>query len=249
MTGKKLIIDEEKESLDDLIVGGMKLIQARSGYRFSIDAVLLAHFVDLSRVKRVVDLGTGNGVIPLLTAGREENCELTGVEFQEDMVKRARRNVSMNGLDERVKIVHADIKRIEDCLTGGYADLVLSNPPFWRKGEGRISSNKEEALARHEIEVDLGDIVAKADYLLRQGGRLAIIQRADRLEEMMMLFKQNKFCLKRMRMIHSRIDHPAKLVLLEGQKNGHGKLDILPPMVIYQQNGEYCEELQKIYSR
>lgn len=242
---KELINSEE--TLDNLILGDMQLIQANNGYRFSLDAVLLAHFPEVSSLKRAIDLGTGNGIIPLLLAVRAPQARISGVEIQEGMVQRAKRSVSLNGLDERIDIIKADIREIEKSLPGGCAELVLSNPPFWKKGEGKISTNMEEAIARHELNLNLEELIQKGAFLLRQGGRLAVIQRAERLQEAMELFKQNKLRMKRIRMVHSLIDREAALVLMEGQKNGQGKLSILPPLVVYEKPGEYCEELKRIY--
>jgi len=241
------IINKE-ETLDDLILGNMHLIQANQGYRFSLDAVLLAHFPEVSALKRAIDLGTGNGVIPLLLALRAPQARISGVEIQEGMVSRARRNIALNGLDDRIDIIKADIREISKSLPGGCAELVLSNPPFWKKGEGKISTNLEEAIARHELNLNLEELICQGAFLLRQGGKLAIIQRAERLQEALELFKQNKLRVKRMRMVHSLLDREAKLVLLEGQKNGQGGLTILPPLIIYQSPGEYCDELKQIYN-
>ncbi len=235
------------ETLDDLILGEMKLIQGNPGYRFSLDAVLLAHFPEVDSLLRAVDLGTGNGVIPLLLAARAPQAHITGVEIQEVMVGRAKRSVALNGLDDRVDIIQADIREIEKIMPGGSAQLVLSNPPFWKKGEGKISTNLEEAIARHELNLNLEVLIQKGTYLLRQGGKLVIIQRSERLQEAMDLFKLNKLRLKRLRMVHSFVDKEAALVLMEGQKNGQGALTILPPLVIYDRPGEYCRELKRIY--
>jgi tRNA1Val (adenine37-N6)-methyltransferase len=250
--GVTLVADRQEivkpeETLDDLILGNMKVIQAVRGYRFSLDAVLLAHFSELDGIKQAIDLGTGSGVIPILLAVRSPGIRISGIEIQPAMVDKARRSVNLNGLDGRIKIIQGDIKEIHKCLQGGCADLVLSNPPFWKTGEGHISINPEEAIARHEINLKLEELVGQGAYLLRQGGKMTIIQRADRLAELMDIFARHKLSLKRMRMVHSFADRNAGLVLLEGQKNRPGNLTILPPLIIYEQPGEYCAEIKLIY--
>lgn len=246
MVGDDNTLIQDDETLDDLIINDMKIIQPRQGYRFSLDAVLLAHFPDLNKVNYIVDLGTGNGVIPLLLAQRT-TARITGVEIQENMVQRACRSIKLNSLEAQIEIINADIKKIDDYLPGGCADLVLSNPPFWRKGEGRVSKNSEEATARHELSLNLGELIERAQYLLRPGGRLVIIQRADRLQEIMQLFTANKLAAKRLRIIHALDYKEAKLVLLEGEKNSRSGLTILPPLIIYREPGQYTEELISIY--
>lgn len=246
MANNRLIDNEE--SLDELILGGLKIFQAKKGYRFSLDAVLLAHFPELKGVQQVVDIGTGNGVIPLILSQRGSLFKIDGIEIQENMVIRATKSIILNKMQERIKILHADVRNIENYLPGGYADLVLSNPPFWKKGEGRISKNQEEAIARHELYLDMEELLDRAAYLLASSGILAIIQRADRLEEIITLFNKKGFLLKRLRMVHSFVDREAKLFLIEGQKKGRGTLRVLPPLIIYKEKGEYCEEIKQLYA-
>ncbi len=246
MADRHAIIKAE-ETLDDLILGNMKIIQARRGYRFSLDSVLLAHFVELAGVSRVIDLGTGSGVIPTLLAVRSPLIKISGVEIQPLMVDRAGRSVSLNGLEDRIEIIQADIKQIKQSLPGGCAELVLSNPPFWRKGEGQVSMNPEEAIARHALNLNLAELVEQGAYLLQQGGKMAVIQRAERLAEIMNIFESHHLFIKRLRMVHSFVDRNAGLVLVEGQKNRPGSLTILPPLVIYEKPGEYCAEIKLIY--
>jgi len=237
------------ETLDDMQLGNMKIIQPRNGYRFAIDAVLLAFFANLDGINTAIDLGTGSGVIPLILSHRSKHIKVKGIELLDSAVDRARRNMVLNGLAERVEIIHSDIKDIEKVLPRGGVDLVLSNPPFWKKGEGRISKNYEEALARHEININLNQIVSTASYLLSTSGKFCIIQRADRLDEALMYFQENNFRMVKIRLVYAFADREANLVLLEGQKSGKKKLITLPPLVIYKKVGIYTEELNSIYER
>lgn len=247
MLDNKINMVQANETLDDLIINDLKIIQPRQGYRFSLDAVLLAHFPELNKVNRIVDLGTGNGVIPLLLSQRNESVHITGIEIQKQMADRACRSIEYNQLRGRISILHGDINEITDFFPGGSADLVVSNPPFWRKNEGKISINQEEAVARHELTLTLAGLMEKARYVLRYRGRLAIIQRADRLPEVIEAFERNKMSICKLRMVHSYNNKEAKQILVEGIKDARTNLRILPPLIIYQENGQYTRELLSIY--
>lgn len=236
------------ETLDDLILGNMKVIQPRNGYRFSLDAVLLAHFVDPPQ-NQMIELGGGSGVISLLIAWRAPLARIKTIEIQSSMAERARRSITLNGLEERIEFINADIRKIENWLPAGTAELVVSNPPFWKRGEGKISANSEEAIARHEIELTLEELIQKGAYLLQQGGKMAMIHRAERLDEAMEIFRRYKMPVRRLRMVHSFVNQEARLVLVEAQKNRPGFLNVMPPLIIYDQVGEYGHELRQIYNR
>lgn len=235
------------ETLDDLVINDLKIIQPREGYRFSLDSVLLAHFPELLHTGNIVDLGTGNGVLPLLLSQRIESVRISGVEIQEEMADRARRSVEMNRLQDRIEIINLDINQIQNYWPGGFADLVVSNPPFWRKNEGKLSNNREEAIARHELHLTLSQLIKQARYILRPGGRLALIHRADRLPEIIQEFAANKMGIKKLQTVHALIHKEAKQVLVEGEKGARPGLKILPPLIIYEQPGKYTQQLLSIY--
>jgi len=239
----------EDESLDDLILGGMKVIQPRRGYRFSLDAVLLAHFPELDGVRSAVDLGSGSGVIPLIMSWRSPDLAVIGIELQAEVAERSRRSISYNELEGRIRIIPADIRKIRNALSPASADLVVCNPPFWKKGEGHLSSHPEEAVARHELEVEFIDICRAAAYLLKDGGHFCVIQRAERLAEVMAAMTSNRLQVRRIRSVHSLAGDDATLVLVEGRKNSRGGVRIMPPLVIYQEPGVYSPEVNRWYGR
>jgi len=197
----------------------------------------------------VFEVGGGSGVVSLLMAWRAPQAQITAIEIQPAMAERARRSIALNGLQERIDIMEADIKGIDKIVPGGTAELVLSNPPFWRKGEGKTSLDPEEAIARHEINLSLPELVEKGAYLLAAGGKMDIIHRAERLDEAMELFRRSRIPVRRLRSVHSFSNREARLVLIEGEKNPPGPVTILPPLIIYEQVGVYGQELRDIYGR
>ena len=240
---------KEDESLDDLILGGMRVYQPLDGYRFSIDAVLLAFFAEIKPQEKIVDLGTGCGVIPLILAWREPNITITGIDIIDSVTERAERNVQLNGLSPRIRIIQGDVKNIEHFQPKHSAQVVLSNPPFWKKGEGKVSIHKEQALARHEIEMQLMDVVSAAAYLLSSGGRFYIVQRSERLAELLLLLAEANLYPSKLRTIHSFWDQSAKMVLVEAVKNTKAKLSISSPLIIYMAPNVYTPEIQAMYGR
>lgn len=237
------------ESLDDLILGGLKIIQARHGYRFSLDSVLLAHFPDLQAVAQAVDLGTGSGVIPLILGARSPGLKVAGIELQPAMADRARRTMKLNRVEDRIAIIEADIREIEKHLSGGCAELVLSNPPFWKRGQGKVSRNHEQAVARHELCLELGEVWHKGSYLLKTGGRMAVIQPVSRMLESLAHMEKQGLGIYRLRMVHAFREREAGLVLLEGVKQKRPVLKILPPLIIYTDGGGYSQEIRDWYGQ
>lgn len=237
-----------KETVDELSIGSLRLIQSRAGYRFSLDPILLAHFVAMRPGGRVVDLGTGSGVIPLLLAKLGTVQELIGVELQPAMAERAQRNVELNDLQQRVRIVLGDLRQIRELLPAASADLVVSNPPYRQLGKGRVSPADERAAARHELAGGLIDFVAAAGWLLNNGGRFAIIYLAERLPELLTQMAAAGIEPKRLRMIHPRQQEPAKMVLVEGRKAGRPGLIVENPLYVYQGEGrDYTAEVLAMY--
>ncbi|CFY01240.1 S-adenosyl-L-methionine-dependent methyltransferase-like [Syntrophomonas zehnderi OL-4] len=235
------------ETVDDLILGDMRIIQPEKGYRFSLDAVLLAHFPE-PPWQHVIELGAGSGVISLLMAYRDPQARFTSLEIQPAVAERAARSVALNGIEDRIEILNADIREAENLLPTGEAELVVSNPPFWRRGEGKVSTNPEEALARHEISLTLNELIQKGAYLLRPGGKMAIIHQSKRLDEALEIFRRYNVPARRIRTVHSFINQPARLVLIEAVKNRPGPLAVMPPLIIYTHPGLYSPEIKSIYA-
>lgn len=234
------------ETLDALFDGRLRLYQSRSGYRFSLDALLLAYFTRLRRGEKIVDLGAGNGVVPLILAYRYPWAGIVGVELQEPMVKRARKNVHLNGLKDRVEILAGDVRAIENIRPAESFHAAVCNPPFRKPTGGRVSRDDEKRVARHETEGALGDFLRAAAYLLRAKGRLTIIYPAVRSIDLLTEMRRTGIEPKRLRMVHSFVDAKANLALIEGIKGGRGGIEILAPLIIYQREKEYTDEVALI---
>ncbi len=234
------------ERIDDLIINDYKIIQSTQAFRFSLDAVLLAHFAYIRRQAIAVDLGTGSGVIALLLAARNIKSVI-GIEIDPLLADMASRSVTLNEVGSIVSIINADMRRLQGVLPAGKYDLVVSNPPYRRSGTGKISKNDKIINSRHEISVSLAEVIAAAKYLLKYRGRLALIHLPERLPEIFYQMHMQGIEPKRMRIVHSYVDRKACLAMIEGILGGKSGLEIMPPLVIYQQNGIYNDEIQKYY--
>jgi len=225
----------------------IKLRQSERGYRYSLDPFLLARFVQLKGSERVVDLGTGNGIIAILLTARCQEIRVTGIELQEGLAAMAAENVRQNGLDERVSILHGDIKEVRSLLPAESFEVAVGNPPFRRAETGHINPSEEKAVARHEIKLSLNDFVSACAYLITNRGRLNIIYHPGRLAEVFEVFRQYRIAPRRMRSIHSSRDSQANMVMLEGVKNGRNPLTIEKPLIIYKEGKEYTEEVKRAF--
>jgi tRNA1Val (adenine37-N6)-methyltransferase len=231
------------ETLDALFEGRLELFQSRRGYRFSLDAVLLAHFVALKPAESVADLGTGSGVIPLLLAALHADIAITGIEFQPAMAQRAEKNVRLNRLTGRIRICRGDVRAIGEIASSGSFDVVVCNPPYRKRGSGRISANDEKRTARHELQGDLGDFLAAGRFLLRAKGRAALVYPAERAADLICAMRDAGIEPKRLRTVHSFADAEASLVLVEGVKGGKPGAAIHPPLAVYRRVKEYTDEV------
>jgi tRNA1Val (adenine37-N6)-methyltransferase len=234
---------KKNETFDTLFGGKLKFIQDRRGYRFSLDAVLLAAFVNARGVELVADLGTGNGVIPIILAHKNPRVKITGFELQPALVERARRGVDENGFAERIQILHCDIRRIRSLSRPETFDSVVCNPPYRRASSGRVSPNPEKQLARHEFAGDLKDFLSAGSFLLRLKGSFAIVYLAQRTAELLASLRDLRLEPKRVRTVHSRLGSNASLVLVEAVKGGRAGVEIAPALIVYDDEKNYTPEV------
>ncbi len=226
--------------------GCLTILQNQEGYRFSIDAVILAHHIVLKDMDVAVDLGTGCGVIPVIVGRRNPSARLYGIEIQKELAELALRNVRLNHMEDRITIVRGDIKNFNSHLEPGVADVVFSNPPYRKLLSGRVSPNPERAVARHEIKACLSDIMSAAGKLLKPSGRLFVIYPAERAADLITQMRAFKLEPKRLRLVHSREDSSAELILAEGLKYGKPGIDVMPCLVVHKGDGSYTREVGKM---
>lgn len=236
----------EKERIDDLLTHELKIIQSDEVFCFSMDAVLLARFCSVPAKGRVVDLCTGNGVIPLLLSTRTK-AEIVGVEIQPKLADMAERSVLLNGLQNMIRIVHGDLKDAHLVLGRESFDLVTVNPPYLPVFSGEAKANPYMAAARHEIYCDLEDVVAACARLVKFGGKVAMVHRPSRLADVLCTMRRYKLEPKRVRFVHPRAAAEANMVLIEAIREGKSDMRLLPPLIIYKNGNEYCDELLEIY--
>jgi len=237
------------ETLDDLTIGGLKIIQAKNGYRFSLDPVLLNGFISGVKDYSVLDLGTGNGIIPLLLSARNEARSITGVEVQQEMAERAGRTMQLNGLQASVSIVLGDIRDLPcDGLEAAAFDVVTVNPPYRQPGTGRVAFDDERGMARHELAGGLDAFLRAAGAMLKSGGNFYVVYLAERLAELLTGMALFNLEPKRLRFVHPREGQSARLVLVEGRKNGRPGMTVESPLVVYQGEGrDYTGEVLTMY--
>ncbi len=233
---------------DALFSGKLHCLQRAEGYRFSVDAVLLAHFISPKKDEKILDLCAGNGVVSLILAYRRHDISLSLLEVQPRLAELARKNISMNGFGDRMKVFAGDLNLIKTLMEPGRFDWVVCNPPYRKIQTGRINPDKEQAVARHEISADINGVVRAVAYALRTRGRAAFVYPASRLTALIAALNIEGVEPKRLRMVYSYPGSDAKLALVEAMKNGGDELVVLPPFFIYDRpGGEYTSEMEECY--
>lgn len=240
---------KEDESLDDLELKGIKIIQKKYGFRFGIDAVLLANFANVRKGFRVIDMCTGTGIVPFIIAGKTEASSITGLEIQSDMVEMAKRSVELNNLKDRMEFIHGDLKDKNLLKSMEKVNVVTVNPPYKLGGAGIKNPEDALAIARHEICCNLEDVIAAARVLLKDNGRFYMIHRPERLIDIFCLMRKYKIEPKRVRMVHPNKDKAPTMVLVEGQRDGGAFLKWDNPLYVYDEDGNYSEDIERIYGR
>lgn len=237
----------DKITTDAFFDGRLLVKQHRCGYRFSIDAVLLARYADPHAGDHVLDLGTGCGIIPLLMCHRHFDTQVVAVEIQPELAELAQLNVVENHMTAQIKVICKDLRAL--CLDDvcGPVDLVVSNPPYRKPHSGRINPDPERAVARHELKATLADVIETAGRLLRRSGRLVVVYAAERSTDLLVQMRSRGIEPKRLRFIHSAEASPAKLVLVQGVKGGRPTVKVDPPLVVYTAAGQYTEEVLQIF--
>lgn len=221
------------ERLDDLQLGGLYLIQDPEKFCFGVDAVFLSDFVRVRPGETVLDMGTGNGIIPVLLAGKTQGKKFTGLEIQTETADMARRSVAYNHLEDRIRIVTGDIKEAAEIFRPAFFDVITVNPPYMISRHGLRNPDDAKAVARHEVLCSLDDILRESMRLLQDKGRFYMVHRPFRLAEIMIKMNHYKIEPKRLKFIHPYIDREPVLVLIEGVRSGKSRVTVEPPIIIY----------------
>ena len=220
------------ETLDSFFDGKLQVIQKKKGYRFSTDAVLLSQFVKVRKDARVIDLGTGCGILPLLLSQITKARPFVGVEIQGGLAECAKKNVLLNHLEHRISILQQDLRDLGKTFPPGFFDVVVSNPPYRKYRSGRINPSVEKAVARHEIEGTLEDLVSVASYLLPAKGRCYFIFPAMRTVDLLLALRSRKLEPKRLQFVHPRLGEDAKFILTESIKASGVELKVTAPLIL-----------------
>ena len=236
------------ERIDDLQINNLKIIQNPSCFCFGIDAVLLANFATLKKNSKIVDLGTGTGIIPILVAGKNPSSNLVAIELQEQMAEMASRSVKLNNLQDRIKVLNIDLKDALSSLEANSFDAVTVNPPYMH-AEGLINPNDNRAISRHEVKCTLEDVMQVASKLLKFRGSLFMVHRPQRLADIICLARNYKLEPKRIQFIQSTYNKKPNLLLIECRKSAQPELLFMDPLVIYDEEGNYTEKVLDIYSK
>lgn len=242
-------INVDELRLDDLGVNGLKIYQNKDKYCFTSDAVILANFCKCKRGERVADLGSGSGIIGILLAGKYGAQRVDCVEIQPYFAAMSELSVRYNNLQDKVFVHNMPMQRAWEKLGQHYIDVVVSNPPYTRAGDGERNSNDEIAICRHEVKVSLPEVIESAAKLLKYGGRFYMIHQAERLAEIFYHMKSFRLEPKRVRFVEGRVGLKPTLVMIEAHSNGNTGLIVERNLTLYDKQGKETEELRQIYSR
>ncbi|MDF2882161.1 MAG: SAM-dependent methyltransferase [Clostridiaceae bacterium] len=242
-------IVKDDETLDDLQIDDIRIIQKKEAFRFGVDAVLLANYAKIKRGALVADLCSGTGIVPFIISGKTAAASIIGIEIQDNMVEMAKRSVKYNKLEHKVNFINGDIKNIDLLKSMPKADVVTVNPPYKLRNSGLINSKDNNAIARHEILCTLDDVIRASNILLKDNGRFFMVHRPDRLADIMCTMRKYKLEPKRIQMVQPSISKAPNIILVEGQKYGGTFLKWEKTLYVHNEDGSYTEEINKIYGR
>ncbi|MGV8146008.1 MAG: tRNA1(Val) (adenine(37)-N6)-methyltransferase [Alkaliphilus sp.] len=239
---------KKNERIDDLQTKGFKIIQNTKGFCFGIDAVLLANFITLKKNAKVVDLGTGTGIIPILIAAKSTTSKIEALEIQKEAADMAKRSVALNNLENRINILNIDLKIADKYLQVNSFDVVTANPPYMH-ANGIMNVEETKTISRHEVKCKLEDVIRTAAKLLRHNGKFYMINRPQRIVDIMVYCRNYKLEPKRIQFIHSAEGKKPNLLIVECSKAARPEVKILDPLIVYDANKKYTKEVMNIYKK
>ena len=235
------------ERIDELQRTGYRIIQNPERFCFGMDAVLLSGFARAKKQERCLDLGCGNGIIPILMEAKTEGKHFTGLEIQPESADMAKRSVALNGLQDRIDIVEGDIKDASKIFGASSFHVVTTNPPYMTAQHGLTNLYEAKTIARHEVLCNLEDIIRESARLLMPGGRFYMVHRPFRLAEIISLMVQYRMEPKRMRLVYPYVDREPNMVLIEGLRGGKSRMTVEKPLIVYKEPGKYTDEIYDVY--
>lgn len=241
---------KENERIDDLEYKGLKIIQNKDGFCFGIDSVLLADFAkEIKEGSKVVDLGTGTGILPILLSSKSKASKFYGVEIQTQVAEMAKRSIILNQLEEKITIINKDIKQLEEDFEKSSIDVIVTNPPYKEINSGIKNEKESKVIARHEITASLEDFISISEKLLKQYGELYMVHRPERLNDIIELCRKYKIEPKIIKMVYPNKKSKPNIILIKAVKGGGRFLTIEKPLIVYQEDGSYTEEILEIYGK
>ena len=238
---------KENERIDDLQRNGYKIIQNPKKFCFGMDAVLLSGFVKVKPGSRVLDLGTGTGIIPILLEAKTQADHISALEIQEESADVARRSVALNNLEHKIAIITGDIKEADKIFDAASFDMITCNPPYMIGQHGLTNPDEPKAIARHEILCTLEDVVRSAAKLLKTGGSFCMVHRPFRLVEIITVMTKYRLEPKRMQLVYPYVDHEPNMVLIEGCRGGKSRIKVEKPLIVFQKPNVYTDEINDVY--
>lgn len=240
----------EDERIDDLELNDFKIIQKKDGFCFGIDSVLLSDFAkEIKKDSKVVDLGTGTGILAILLCAKTKLSKIIGIEIQEDMADMAKRSGRLNNLQDRFEVINADIKNLSSIIKQNEFDAVIMNPPYMELNTGKTNLNDKKLISRHEVTASLEDFIIASKKILKDKGNLYIVHRPNRLIDLCYLLRKHKLEPKTTRFVYPKKESQANLVLIKAVKNGGSFLKVMEPLYVYENDGSYTKEILKIYNK
>ena len=241
---------KDNERIDDLQLNNLKIIQNKDGFCFGIDAVLLSDFAkDIRNNSKVLDLGTGTGIIGTLLCAKTKLSKIYGIDIQKDVCDMASRSIKLNHLEDKFEIINSNIKDLNNIFEEASFDAIVSNPPYKKDNSGLQNESEAKLISRHEITASLEDFISISSKLLKNNGNIYIVHRPERLSDLFYLLKKYNLEPKKLRMVQSYITSKPKLILVKAIKNAKSFLNIEEPLIIYNKDGSYTDEIFKIYGK
>ena len=241
---------KENERIDDLQLNNLKIIQNKNGFCFGIDSILLSDFAkDIRNNSKVLDLGTGTGILGILLCGKTKLSKIYGIDIQENVCDMASRSIKLNNLQDRFEIINKNIKNLKEVFEESSFDAIISNPPYKKDNSGLKNESETKLISRHEITASLEDFISISSKLLKDSGNIYMVHRPERLSDLFYLLKKYNLEPKKLRLVQSYTNSKPKLILVKATKNAKSFLNIEEPLIIYNQDSSYTDEILKIYGK